>query len=146
MRVTDDLAPKMAPDLQQPLCVLVKQLWFNPIQYLRVTWTILCNNIHITLPPSNIQVFVIDRFVISHDDVIKWKHFPRYRPFVRGIHRSLVYSLHKCQSRRALMFSLIYTWINGWVYNGEASDLRRHHAHYDVTITIMISHVWYKCN
>ena len=23
-----------------------------------------------------------------HDDVIKWKHFPRYWPFVRGIHRS----------------------------------------------------------
>ena len=22
------------------------------------------------------------------DDVIKWKHFPRYWPFVRGIHRS----------------------------------------------------------
>ena len=21
-----------------------------------------------------------------HDDVIKWKHFPRYWPFVRGIH------------------------------------------------------------
>ena len=27
-----------------------------------------------------------DRY--SHDDVIKWKHFPRYWPFVRGIHRS----------------------------------------------------------
>ena len=24
----------------------------------------------------------------SYDDVIKWKHFPRYWPFVRGIHRS----------------------------------------------------------
>ena len=24
----------------------------------------------------------------SHDDVIKWKHFPHYWPFVRGIHRS----------------------------------------------------------
>ena len=24
---------------------------------------------------------------IFHDDVIKWKHFPRYWPFVRGIHR-----------------------------------------------------------
>ena len=24
----------------------------------------------------------------SHDDVIEWKHFPRYRSFVRGIHRS----------------------------------------------------------
>ena len=23
-----------------------------------------------------------------HDHVIKWKHFPRYRPFVRGIHIS----------------------------------------------------------
>ena len=23
-----------------------------------------------------------------YDDVIKWKHFPRYWPFVRGIHRS----------------------------------------------------------
>ena len=23
-----------------------------------------------------------------HDDVIKWKHFPRYWLFVRGIHRS----------------------------------------------------------
>ena len=25
-----------------------------------------------------------------HDDDIKWKHFPRYWPFVRGIHRSTV--------------------------------------------------------
>ena len=24
---------------------------------------------------------------LSHDDVIKWKHFSRYWPFVRGIHR-----------------------------------------------------------
>ena len=24
----------------------------------------------------------------THDDVIQWKHFPRYWPFVRGIHRS----------------------------------------------------------
>ena len=29
---------------------------------------------------------------IPHDDVIKWKHFPRYWPFVRGIHRSPVNS------------------------------------------------------
>ena len=25
---------------------------------------------------------------IQHDDVIKWKHFPRNWPFVRGIHQS----------------------------------------------------------
>ena len=38
------------------------------------------------------------------DDVIKWRHFPRYWPFVRGIHRSLVNSTHKGQWRGALMF------------------------------------------
>ena len=26
-------------------------------------------------------------FIPAHDDVIKWKHFPRYWPFVWGIHR-----------------------------------------------------------
>ena len=28
------------------------------------------------------------RAILFHDDIIKWKHFPRYWPFVRGIHRS----------------------------------------------------------
>ena len=32
-----------------------------------------------------------------HDDVIKWKHVPRYWPFVRGIHRSPVNSTHNGQ-------------------------------------------------
>ena len=40
-----------------------------------------------------------------HYDVIKWKHFPRYWPFVRGIHWSPVNSPHKGQWRGALMFS-----------------------------------------
>ena len=48
----------------------------------------------------------------NHDDVIKWKHFPRYWPFVRRIHRSPVNSPHKGQWRRTLMFSLICVWIN----------------------------------
>ena len=69
-----------------------------------------------------------------HDDVIKWKHFPRYWPFVRGIHRSPVNSPNKGQWRGALMFTLICTRINGWVNNREAGDLRRHRAHYDVIV------------
>ena len=32
-----------------------------------------------------------------HDDVIKWTYFPRYWPFVRGIHRSPVISPHNGQ-------------------------------------------------
>ena len=71
-----------------------------------------------------------------HDDVIKWKHFPHYWPFVRGIHRSPVISPHKGQWRGALMFSLICVWINGWVNNREAGDLRRYRAHYDVTVML----------
>ena len=39
-----------------------------------------------------------------HDDVIKWKHFPRHWPFVRGIHRSPVNSPQKGQWRGALIF------------------------------------------
>ena len=73
---------------------------------------------------------------IFHDDVIKWKHFPRYWPFVRGIHRSPVNSPHKGQWRGALMFSLICVWINGWVNNSEAGDLRRQYGHYDVIVMI----------
>ena len=73
----------------------------------------------------------IDRY---HDDVIKLKHYPRYWPFVRGIHRSPVNSSHKGQWRGALMFSLICTPINGRVNNGEVGDFRRHRAHDDVTV------------
>ena len=32
------------------------------------------------------------------------------------------------------MFSLIFVWINGWVNNREAGDLRRYRAHYDVIV------------
>ena len=78
-----------------------------------------------------------------HDDVIRWKHFPCYWPFVRGIHRSPVNSLHKGQWRGALMFSLICARINGWVNNGEAGDLRRHRAHYDVTV-MTLEKAWTK--
>ena len=69
-----------------------------------------------------------------HDDVIKWKHFPRNWSFVREIHRSPVNFPHKGQWRGALMFSLIYAWINDWVNNREAGDLRRQHGHYDVIV------------
>ena len=70
----------------------------------------------------------------KHDDVIKWKLFPRYWPFVQGIHRSPVNSPHKGQWRGALIFTLICVWINGWVNNREAGDLSSYRAHYDVTV------------
>ena len=71
----------------------------------------------------------------THDDVIKWKHVSRYWPFVRRIHRWPVNSLHKDQWRGAF-------WINGWVNNGEAGDLRRHCGHFDVTVMLAPKQVY----
>ena len=70
----------------------------------------------------------------KHDDVIKWKHFPRHWPFMRGIHRSSVNSPNKGQWRGALMFPLVCIWNNSWINNGEAGDLRCHRAHYYVIV------------
>ena len=49
---------------------------------------------------------------------------------------SPVNSPHKGQWRGALMFSLISAWMNGWVNNREAGDLRHHRAHYDVLVML----------
>ena len=83
--------------------------------------------------------FLVEPCIFVFFNVASWWHhqmepFPRYWSFVWGIHRSPVNSTHKGQWRGALMFSLICAWINGWVNNGAAGDLRRHRAHYDVTI------------
>ena len=36
---------------------------------------------------SHIAMILAVYYQREHDDVIKWEHFPRYWPFVRGIHR-----------------------------------------------------------
>ena len=69
--------------------------------------------------------------VCSHDGVIKWKHFPRYWPFVREIPRSPVNSPHKGQWRGAFMFSFMFflTWpLAGWQHSCQPirSHVRNH--------------------
>ena len=86
----------------------------------------------------------MDMEACNHVDVIKWKHFPRYWPFVRGIRRSLVNSPHRGQWRGTLIFDLrlnkrlsIQSW--GWWFgtpscplwrhcNGETCDLQKRHT------------------
>ena len=84
------------------------------------------------------------RIIKIHDGVIKWKHFPRYWSFVRGIHRWPVNSPHKGQWHGTLVFSLTYTRIHGWVNNREAGDLRRHRSHYDVNLMQCTSKIYYQ--
>ena len=72
---------------------------------------------------------------VSHDIMTSSNEndFPRYWPFVRGIHWFPVNSSHKGQWRGSLTFSFRCVWTNGWVSNRNAGDLRRHRTHYDVT-------------
>ena len=86
------------------------------------------------LPPNDNVYFnkVEDtQLRVPHDQVIKWKYFPRYWPLVRRIHRSPVHSHHKGQWR---MFSLICAWINDWANSREADDLIHRRTHYGVTV------------
>ena len=50
-------------------------------------------------------------FLVYHDDVIKWEHFPRYGPLWGE------FTGHRCP----------------WTNNQDAGDLIRHRAHYDIT-------------
>ena len=87
-----------------------------------------------TVAIHSVSVYIL----LSHDDVIKRKHFPHYWPFLGESTGSPVDSPHK--GHWTLMFSLICAWTNGWANHRDAGDLRRHRADYDVTV--MISGMW----
>ena len=78
-----------------------------------------------------------------HDDVIKWKHFPRYWRFVLGIHRTPGEFPTQRPVTRSFDFFFIYARITGWVNNREAGDLRRHRVHCDVTVMSVLMLVVY---
>ena len=68
------------------------------------------------------------------DDVIKWKQFPRYWSFAKGIHRPPVVFPLKGQWRGASMFSLICARTNGLANNPDAVDFRRHRPRYNFIV------------
>ena len=121
-------------DFIKNICILYLTTWYD----FDVTWTSrrLKSPVTRLLVGQRFQINHTWDIKVPHDDVIKWKHFPRYWPFVRGIHRSPVNFPHKGRWRRALMFSLICARINGWVNNREAGDLRRHRAHCNVIVIL----------
>ena len=69
----------------------------------------------------------------NHDDVIKWKHFPRHWPFVRGIHRSPVNSPQRPVTTRSfdVFFNLrlnkrLSKQGQGWWFETPSHPLWRH--------------------
>ena len=105
-----------------PLGLVV--LFYTVDHKLQFAWIFqIIPNIFCTMPACGACIL----YFKSHDDVIKWKHFSLYWP---------VNSPHKGQWRGALLFSVIFVcvWINGWVNNREAGDLRRHLTHDEVIV------------
>ena len=93
--------------------------WTTPWCYLQLSWHQLDTRPSANIMPRLWNIEELRKFtekyvntVATHDDVINWKHFPRYWPFVWGIHWSPVNSPHKGHWRGALMFSLIWAFIN----------------------------------
>ena len=122
--------------LKNPLRFLI-----GPLQSPLATGDDFLNNIYTTKLKRNTDLLQQPNSSVTgwllwciHDDVIKWKQIPRYWSFVRGIHLSPVFPLTKA---RCLIFSLIYAWTNGWANNRDAGDLKRHRAHYDVTVMFL---------
>ena len=73
----------------------------------------------------------------GHDDVIKWKHFPRYSSHCAG--NSPVTGEFPSQRPVTQSFEVSFDLrleLMGWVNNREAGDLRRFRAHYDVIVMI----------
>ena len=114
-----------------------KRSRYDYLDILHITCYIL---LHYGVLHHDLRLFVLI-FILTW-----WRHqmetFPRYWPFVRGIHRPSVNSPHKGQWRGALMFSFICARINGWANNGDAGDWRHHRTHYDVTVIILGQLSW----
>ena len=85
-----------------------------------------------------------------YDDVIKWKHFPRNWPFVRGIHRSPGNSPHKGQWRGGTgeFPTQMASYAELWCFLWSASEFgagysRRDRAHYDVIAMVICLKIWW---
>ena len=79
------------------------------------------------------------------DDVINWKKIRVTDPLWGEFTGHRWIPLTKGQKRRALMFSLICAWRNGWANHRDAGDLRHDGAHYDVNV--MHVHIsWIYCS
>ena len=89
--------------------------------------------VYVPVLDSSIQVHEV-----SHDDVIKCKHFRVTGPLCGEFTGHRWIPLHKGHWRGVLMSSLICVWTNGWVNYRDAGDLRHHRVHYDATVKVML--------
>ena len=79
----------------------INEIWIKSSCYILLAFSWYSTDFNITIRISKIRSnhfwerIVKRQDMVSHDDVIKWKHFPHNWSFVRGIHRGPVNSPHK---------------------------------------------------
>ena len=88
------------------------------------------------VPQNGYYMFIIkisetESYMLSQTDYTSWW---RHQIEIFSALLAFFNSPHKGQWRGALKFSLIWAWINAWVNNHKAGDLRRHCAYYDITV------------
>ena len=110
-------------------------------QRLQVTYNIILGGSEAangTLYSLSTHIIQLEQTKLLTDWKLLFSHVTAFPLHTRWRHQMETFSalLALCagQWRRALMFSLICVWINDWVKNREAGDLRRHRGHYDVTV------------
>ena len=118
------------------------------------SWSLRCFDFQVlsTLPIGSCDgmVSIESEWWLLHDDVIKWKHFPRHWPLCGEFtgHRWIP----RTKASDAELWCFLWSapeWTVGWVSNREAGDLRRHRAHYDVKVMDgpvlnLNLHLWYQ--
>ena len=73
-----------------------------------------------------------NNIMLSHSLSAWWRH--QIKAFSALLAICAGNSPHTGQWRGASIFSLVCVWINGWVNNREAGDLRRYRAQFDVSV------------
>ena len=78
---------------------------------------------------------------LDHDDVIKWTHFPRYWPFVWGIHRSIPLTKASDAELWCFFHMCLDKWLSkqswGWWFETPSWSLW-HHRHMIVCVQAWI--------
>ena len=139
----------LLPSSLHPICgcigshILLYHYWYHRIHWkVLYSWLVqFCNGKGLKLPWINSLKFPLHgkEYMDSYCWIMvtssNGKHFPRYWPFVWRVHRS--------PASNADLWCFLWSapWINGWLNNREAGDLRRHRAHYDVIVMSIESDV-----
>ena len=117
---------------------IIRNLWWQE-ELLTHTCLILYSELRVLVAAlGHLQTQWGDQALVP---VISWFHHRKGAVFALPVlcagNSPIIGEFHSQRPwRGALMFSLICAWINRWANNREAGDLRRHQAHYDVSVII----------